>query len=482
MQAARFMGSHRRVARSASFAIVVAAALTAHRSNADVPSTPAPVDTPSPARSMTLVQALAYAHQHQPAIHAGLSRVAARVADAGVPSGQWLPKIGASAQLFGMTTNNTTGTYLQTSDLDVPRIGGTPATTPSAAKLSPYAATYVGAGVTQEIFDFGRIGAERAAADELVDVEKHRSEALRLDIDFSVEEAYFAVLAAKAIVTASDEAYERSRVHRDLAKRGVESGLRSPIELTRAEADLGRFDVGRVKARGGLAVAQNVLAAAIGAPDPAIDVADQTPAPTDMPSLSQALELARSRDPVMAQALAELRAAERKTRAVGAELRPDLWVTGTVSGRAGGAPTATVAPPSGNGWLPDVPNWDVGVVLSWPLFDGTVSARRDAAQAAEQVRRDEIDVAQQQEVANVRQAYVHVAVARSALVALKNTVVAARANYDQADARFRAGIGNAVELADAEALRTGAEIDLALGEFEVAQTRASFGRAIAEGL
>ena len=75
-----------------------------------------------------------------------------------------------------------------------------------------------------------------------------------------------------------------------------------------------------------------------------------------------------------------------------------------------------------------------------------------------------------------------VQVANTALGALRNEVVAAHANYDQADARFRAGIGNAVELADAEAVRTDAEIQLALGMFEFARARAAFGRAIAEGL
>jgi outer membrane protein len=39
-----------------------------------------------------------------------------------------------------------------------------------------------------------------------------------------------------------------------------------------------------------------------------------------------------------------------------------------------------------------------------------------------------------------------------------------------------------VELADAEAVRTDAEIQLALGEFDLERARAAFGRAIAEGL
>jgi outer membrane protein len=434
---------------------------------------------------MTLPEAIAYAHQHQPAIHAAVARVSARMAEASVPSAQWLPTVGVSAQAYGMTANNTTGTYLQTTSLDVPRIGATPAASSFASShLAPYASTFVGAGVMQELFDFGRIGAQRAAADELVNAERHGADATRLDVDFGVEEAYFSVFAAKSIVVASDQAFDRARVHRDFAKRGVDSGLRSPIELTRAEADLARFAVGRVRAQGGLVIAQSVLAASIGAPDPAVDVASEAPQVADLPSLNEALERAQVRDPRMAEAIAELRAAEAKTRAVGAELRPDLGLTGTISGRAGGAPgtAAGYTAPSGDGWLPVIPNWDVGVVLSWPLFDGTIAARRDAAHAAEQVRHDEIDIAREQEVAQVRQAYIKVQVARTALVSLANAVVAARANYDQADARFRAGIGNAVELADAEAVRTDAEIQLALGQFEVAQARAAFGRAIAEGL
>jgi len=73
-------------------------------------------------------------------------------------------------------------------------------------------------------------------------------------------------------------------------------------------------------------------------------------------------------------------------------------------------------------------------------------------------------------------------IAREALAAEQNAVLAARANWAQADARFGAGLGTAVELADAEAVRTDAEIHLALAQFDVARARAAFGRAIAEGL
>jgi outer membrane protein len=456
------------------------AGLTSGTANAQVPATDAPTqDAVTPTRTMTVSEALAYALAHQPAIHAAVSRVAARIAEASVPSAQWQPKVTATAQVFAMTANNSTATYVVPDFLDVPRIGGTPVT--ATGTWSPYASTFVGAGVQQELFDFGRIGAQRAAADALVTVEKHAADGVRLDIDFGVEEAFFSVLSAKGIVRAADEAYTRSLVHRDLAKRGVDSGLRSPIELTRAEADLDRYDVGRLRARGGLVVAQTVLAASIGAPN-AVDAADAALQVSDMPALRDALTLAQQRDPHLAAALAQLKRTEDRARAIGAELRPDLSLTATISGRAGGAPPSSGPLPTGEGWLPSVPNWDAGLLLIWPLFDGVVVARRDAAVAEEQVRRDEIDVVRLQVLAQVRETFEHVQVARSTIVALENSVVAARANWRQADARFGAGIGNAVELADAEAVRTDAEIQLALGQFDLERARAAFGRAIAEGL
>ncbi len=438
--------------------------------------------TSSPAGAMTLPDALSYAHWHQPLVRAGLARVAARMEEAKVPSAQWLPVIGVAGQALGGTANNTTASYISSGVLDIPRIGGTSAA--SSATWGPYASTFLGAGISQEAFDFGRISAQRAAADALVEVEKQVASVTLLDVDFAVEEAYLAVFAAKGVLKASEEAFTRAKVHRDLAEAGVGSGLRSPIELTRAEAELARFDIGRVRARGGVSIAQTVLGASIGSPEASVDVTDEAPRPADMPALADAMRRAAIRDPRVRQALAQLKANEEKTRAIGAELRPDVSLTGAFSARAGGAPPSgtTGSTLTGDGWLPYVPNWDVGLVIEWPIFDGTVVARRNAARASEQVAREDLDVVREGQVATIERKYITYEVARQALSGLEQAVTSARANYDQADARFRAGLGTSVELADADNLRASAEINLALGQFDIASARAAFGRAIAEGL
>ncbi len=359
-------------------------------------------------------------------------------------------------QLVGATANNTTTVFTSPSFVDLPRIGATRAV--AVGTWQPYASTFVGVGASQELFDFGRIAAQTAAADALVDVQRQSSANALLDVTYGVEEAYFAVYAAKAVLKAAEDAFDRSRAHRDLAKTGVDSGMRSPIELTRSEADLARFDIGRIRASGGLTEAQTLLAAAVGVPDAALDASGTAAAPADLPAINDAVAQANARDPRILQALAQLHADERRTVAIGAEQRPNLALSGSISGRAGGADPSSGVAANGNGWIPNVPNWDVGAVFSWPLFDPIVRAREDASRATEEVRRDELAQTRFEQGAAIRRAYVGVLVARDALPGLQRAVEAALANYAQADARFKAGMGTSVELADAEALRADADI------------------------
>ena len=120
----------------------------------------------------------------------------------------------------------------------------------------------------RQIYDFGRIEAQRVALESVIEIEKYRGQADLLDVDLLVREAYFAVQGAKAIGEASMAAYTRAKTHRDFAQASVDQKLRPNIELTRAEADLTRFDVGRLRAQGGIAIAQSVFGVKAIAVDP----------------------------------------------------------------------------------------------------------------------------------------------------------------------------------------------------------------------
>ena len=440
-------------------------------------------------RALTLPQALDYAREHQPSLVAARARISASAAAAEIPRGLSLPHVDASAQVFGATANNSTAAYVHAYGLDVPRVGGTKV---GDVSFAPSASTFAAVGARQELFDFGRIAALDAEADAELDSTRRRADAERLDVALAVEEAFFAVEAAKAVLSSSQAALDRAKANRDYAAAGVRSGLRKPIDETRAEADFARFDAGRIRALGGVTISQALFAAVVGVPEALLDAAVEAngaaangadaggATPADATTIDEALSKAAEREPAVRAAEAEIAAQSARTVAIAGELRPDLSLTAALSTRAGGAIPSTG--PGQSGLVPDVPNWDVGLVVSWPLYDASTRAREEASRRQEDVRRAELAEVKQRLGALVEQSFVALSVARDAVPALERTVEAARANDDQAQARFKAGLGTSVELADAEALLVDSEIQLALGRFDAARARARLGRALAEGL
>jgi outer membrane protein TolC len=170
------------------------------------------------------------------------------------------------------------------------------------------------------------------------------------------------------------------------------------------------------------------------------------------------------------------------TRSIERELLPDLSLSAGITGRAGGTAVANQPTPAGDGFLPRVPNWDALVVLSWPLLDRAVNVRAETSRRVEQVRAAELDAQREKLRGLGTEAYVDLQVAESALPALQRAVDAARANQQQADARFKGGLGTIVELTDSEALLTDAEIQLAIGQFHLSRARARVARAAAEAI
>jgi outer membrane protein TolC len=435
--------------------------------------------------SMTLEQALTQARAHHPRIASATAEVAVRRAEADIPRARWEPKVGVTAQGVVSSNNNTSANWLGSKGaVEFPRIAGSGfRQDTSEIDWNVYMSTAVGLGVEQQVWDFGRTAAETAAADAEVDIARHKAEDERLRVELRVKEAYYAVLAARSVVLAAEDALKRASAHADEARAMVLRGLKPQVELDRAEAERSRFEVGKLRAQGGLIAAQGVFAAAVGVDAPALDAAGDPAAVPDMPSLPEALRQGEAKSPALQAAEAGIRAQEAKARAADAALRPEIWLMGTVMGAGGGTHDGNKPnPPLGAGFLPWVPNYYAGLVFSWKIHDGVAIARRDAAKKAEDVARAEAASVRQEETSAIQQAWVDVDVAQRAMPALTRALEAARQNYAQAEARFRAGLGTAVELADAEALRTDAEIELALGRFQVARARARLARVVAEGL
>lgn len=429
---------------------------------------------------LTLTDALKIAHAQKPALARAALRVEEARLDAAVPRAEWYPRFVVGAQISLTTVNQTSASNYPIRGVDISRIAGkSPVNSPN---WQPYPSTFAGLGVGQEIFDFGRIAAAAAARDALVDVTSERARALLLDVDFAVEEAYFAVLAAKDVARAATDARDHAKLDRELADSAVKSGLRPPADLARADAEQARLEAGVAQANGGVLEARVVLAAAIGDPAADVDVAGVPPAAPDIGDLGGSIERALHDAPRLRELVAETKARDLEARAIAAESRPNVFLNGVFYSWAGGAPPDGGPEAFGAGLLPVVPNYSAGLTLSIPLWDPVVDARAKVAQIREREAQAALADERQEVIAEVRRAFVALDVAKSVLPSLDAAVVAAKTNEDQATARYKSGLGTSTELAEAEELRAEADVRRALGDFDVARARAALGRAIAEGV
>jgi outer membrane protein TolC len=439
---------------------------------------PSWAEEPAP-RTVTLDQAFAYARAHQPQIRSVLAELAARRSEARVPRAEWFPTLGGAAELLYGTTNNTTASTLNVPEVDLPRIGATPSRTGASARWSGAPSTLVALTLDQQVYDFGRIAAQAAVADAFVAMTRATATDVELAIALAVEEAYHGVLSAKDVQAATEDAYRRAIVHRDFAQARVKTGLGPPIELTRAQADVAELEVRRIQVAASLRVARAALAASMGS-----DALELDAAPVEenrgAPAFDEALQKAAAHNPAILAATARLTAQRAASSAILHEILPNLFASATLSGRAGGASPSSGTTPYGDGWLPDVANWHLGLVLQWNIVDATVLARRAASQARAEAAQADLDLARLNVTLAAERAYLDYDAALRALPGLAAAVKAAQENEAQADARFRAGLGTNVELADAEALYTHQQLELAIGRFAVARARAQLGRVIGE--
>lgn len=427
--------------------------------------------------SVTLPEALARARAHHPTLEAARLRVEAARKELAVVDASWLPTVGVLAEVVGSSTNNSTTTVLSNGAVDLPRIGATRVS--ATPDFTPAVSTVLAVGARQLIYDFGRLAAQREAANAGEALERARLDGARLDVDLAVRRAFYAVLAAHAVLEASTQAQTRARAHRDFAKTAVEAQVRPPIELTRAEADLERATVGQLKAASGLRSARLVLASLVGDAALELDAVGASEPPAPLPEPEWVKTQALDADPSLREAAAELQVSRAQAEQAAAQRRPNLFATAALSGRNGGAAPSSGTAPAGYGLVPAVPNYDLGVVFSWPLLDLAATERQAAAGLRADARAATLQAQRDRATERALLLLEQARVTTEALGALERTADAARANGAQAEARFRAGLGTSTELADAETLRTEAEINVAIGRFDALTARAALDRALA---
>jgi outer membrane protein len=408
---------------------------------------------------LTLEEAEKLASEHQPSLRLAGASFEAADARAGEARAPLLPQVSASASYVRQTGNFAL------------RPGALP--TAVANLPSPSFKSYnyflFGGQVQQLIYDFGQTTGRWHAAEAQAKSQQAAARATDLVVIFNVRTAFFNARAQKDLVRVAKETLENQERHLQQIEGFVQVGTRPDIDLAQARSDRANAEVQRISAENAYATARAQLNQAMGIEDTIdYDVSNDAFPPVD----SEGLEM----DPLVADAI--------KARPEIAQVDEQVKAQSLTVDSARGGYFPTVAAQGGitdNGPSLDnlVWNWNLQLSLTWNLFQGLLTdetvreARANLAGLGAQLETLRLAIRLE-----VEQAHLAVRAAAASLEASKEALVNARERLRLAESRYQTGVGNIIELGDAQVAVTSAGGQEVSAVYNLATARAQLLKAL----
>ncbi len=310
------------------------------------------------------------------------------------------------------------------------------------------------------LYTSGRVDALVATAEAESHATTAELRATEQDVRMDIARAYWGLVTARENARVLQQALDREDAYVGDVKARVDAGILPPNDLLSAQAQRAREAVQLIQANNDAAVAQIALGLLIGVgPDTPIE-------PTTR--VDQALAGA---DDLASQPATALAAAGREQRGerIGLQAQQAGLQSSATAALATNKPTVAgvmaiqparpnerfVPPTDTWNW-----SWDLGVNVTWSVFDGGRS-RADAASATAQAEAvsHRIEQFDARLALEVRQCLLDLAASRAALSASNEAVAAATEAHRVVAERFSAGVATSTDVLDAQLALVQAELE-----------------------
>ena len=417
-------------------------------------------DVAGQSETLTLPQVVERALERYPALRAAEERASAARAGVDLARTSYLPRADLLGQVNRATRNNVFGMLLPqsvVSPISGPVLGtnGLTSVWGSAAGLL----------MRWEPFDFGLRQADVAVAQAAQRRAVTAVAVTRLDVSVAAGDAFLSIIAADQTVEVARAAVERARVLHQIVDALAKAGLRPGAEAARARAEVAVADTQLAQAEQGAQMARASLAQLLDVAPSSVSVVKGRF--LDLPVEMVAAQ-AGAAHPLATEQSAVVEETKAQEDAINRSWFPRFQLLATSYARGTGARTDGSTGGGASGLGPNYQNWAVGLSVTFPLLDfAAIRARQKAAvhlERAETARYSQViqDLNGRLEKAK--------AMLEGAVRVARNTPVqleAAHTAEQQAAARYKAGLGTIVEVAEAQRLLTQAGIEDSLAKLGV---------------
>ena len=412
----------------------------------------AAISTVAQDKPLSLADCYRLAEQNQPDLSTAESQVQVAEAHLKERRSPYFPHLS-----FGATHNQQTYNY-----------AGLPGTSPStAAKLfngeswsnSPY--YYTGLNFSQNIYDFGltRGSVQRGKA-ELSQAQQNRDR-VHQETLLNVRNGYFGVLAAQELVQVREKTVQNQSKHLDQIQAFFQVGRVPKIDVTRQQVQLANAQLDLVQAQSDLTVAQAALATSMGLPvKNTFSLVDVLGTAQQLDPVDSYLSQAQIARPDLRALREVVMAAEADIVVAHSNFKPKLNFSSFADFE--------------NLKFPLIWNVGIGESLLQPLLSGGYNrAYLNETEQAKNAAESNLKSAMQQIDREVFTDYASTTVSEQQIDLATKADAEARENLTFAEGRYSAGVGNIIELTDAELLAATAGAQLVTARYSY---QLSYGR------
>ena len=297
------------------------------------------------------------------------------------------------------------------------------------------------------LFDFGKTKAQADLAKNTYESSQFQLQNSINTVIFTVKQSYYNLLFAQQQVKVYEDTVADYTLHLEQAKAYYDIGTKAKIDVLTAEHNLGKAKLGLIQAKNTLKIAYVQLSNAMGTPDVSdYDVTDDLTTKAYDIQVEDAVNTAFETSP-------ELQAAKKKADASGILVRaskraflPDVRGFGGYT--RGGKKIDTDY------------GYQFGAELAYKNVNLLLLKKQvDEARATYKKDLADFENTKQNIYFEVKQAYINLTNAQESIVVAKLSMDQAKEQYDQASGRYKVGLGDAIELKDAETTYRNSQLD-----------------------
>ena len=297
------------------------------------------------------------------------------------------------------------------------------------------------------LFDFGKTKAQADLAKRTYESSTFYLQNSINNVIFAVKQAYYNLLFAQQQVDVYTNTVADYKLHLEQATAYYNIGTKPKIDVLTAEHNLGRAELNLIKAKNTLNIAYVQLSNAMGLPDYTdYDVIDNLTTKAYSISAEEAINTAYETSP-------ELLAMKKKADASGLLVRASRRAFApNISGFAGYT--------RGGKKVDTDYGYQVGAQLTYSNVNLLLLKKQvDEAKATHKKDVADYENSKQNLHFSVKEAYLNLITAQESIVVAKLAMDQAKEQYDQASGRYKVGLGNAIELKDAETTYRNSQLD-----------------------